>query len=262
MFKLLTFFLLLFSFVLPLQAEETALQNQLKKSDRQQVIRVIDGDTVILKDRSRVRLVGIQAPKLPLGRKRFRQWPQAGQSRQMLTDLILNKFVTLYYGGEKQDRYGRTLAHLFRDDGLWVQGEMLTQGLARVYSFPDNRAIVREMLDRETIARQQKRGIWALDFYRPRHADRAMQYRNSFQLVMGIVQKVAKVRGTYYLNFGADWREDFTIVIKAKAARRFIKANLDPTMYEGKKIEVRGWLKTYNGPMIEATHPEQIVTIE
>jgi hypothetical protein len=26
----------------------------------------------------------------------------------------------------------------------------------------------------------------------------------------------------------------------------------------GREIRVRGWLEFYNGPMIEATHPEQI----
>ncbi len=32
---------------------------------------------------------------------------------------------------------------------LWLQQEMVGQGLARVYSFPDNRACVRELLASE-----------------------------------------------------------------------------------------------------------------
>ena len=28
--------------------------------------------------------------------------------------------------------------------------------------------------------------------------------------------------------------------------------------YEGGRVRVRGWLKSFNGPMIEVTHPEQI----
>lgn len=32
--------------------------------------------------------------------------------------------------------------------------------------------------------------------------------------------------------------------------------------YKGHILRVRGWLKSFNGPMIEATHPEQIEVLE
>jgi hypothetical protein len=38
----------------------------------------------------------------------------------------------------------------------------------------------------------------------------------------------------------------------------FDQAGLAIGAYEGKRVRVRGWLKSFNGPMIEATHPEQI----
>lgn len=262
MVKIIPLFFLLF-FVCPMaQAGLGDVREQLKKSIRQQVIEVVDGDTVILEDKTRVRLVGIQAPKLPLGRKGFREWPLGKESRDMLATLTLGKFVTLYYGGQRRDRYGRALAHLFLEDGLWVQGELLRGGMARVYSFPDNRAVVGEMMALEQEARRDNRGIWALDYYQPKDQAKADRHRNSFQLIKGVVKDVAKVRSTYYLNFGEDWREDFTIVIKSQAARKFKKAGVLPEDYLGKKIEVRGWLKYYNGPMIEITHPEQIMIIE
>ena len=40
--------------------------------------------------------------------------------------------------------------------------------------------------------------------------------------------------------------------------RLFDRAGLDIGAYEGKRVRVRGWLKSFNGPLIEATHPEQI----
>tara|TARA_R110002073_G_scaffold58777_2_gene148695 strand:+ start:4871 stop:5722 length:852 start_codon:yes stop_codon:yes gene_type:complete len=244
-------------------AEATAaLRDQLKKATRQKVTAVTDGDTVILEDNSRVRLVGLQAPKLPLGRKNHPPWPLAQESKRALEKLVLGQYVTLYYGGAERDRYGRALAHLFRDDGLWVQEEMLNHGMARVYSFADNRALVTEMLNREQQARRRQDGIWALDFYAPRTPAEGLPQRNRFQLVQAIVRHVAKVRGTYYLNFGDDWKTDFTIVIKSPAARLFHKTGHAPESYKNKKIEIRGWLKTYNGPMIEASHPEQIMIID
>ncbi len=41
------------------------------------VLEVVDGDTLILEGRTEVRLAGIQAPKLPLGRPGFETWPRA-----------------------------------------------------------------------------------------------------------------------------------------------------------------------------------------
>lgn len=233
-------------------------RTKLKKSTRQQVVKIIDGDTLILRDKTRIRLVGMEAPRLMADRSKFGTWSVGYKSAQLLSRLTLDKFVTLYYGGQRRDRYGRLLAHLFLDNGLWVQGEMLRSGMARVYTFADNRAVVPEMMVLEQQARQAGRGMWAVDYFKPKDQQTSGKYRNSFQLIMGTVKDVAHIRGTYYLNFGADWHTDFTVVIKSAAARKFIKTNIDPENYRGKKIEIRGWLKIYNGPMIEATHPEQI----
>jgi hypothetical protein len=69
------------------------------------------------------------------------------------------------------------------------------------------------------------------------------------------------VRKRTYLNFGADWRSDFTITIAPKDRRLFEADGIDPLIYQGKRVRVRGWLKSYNGPLIDATHPEQIEVI-
>src|SRR5918995_1966448 len=99
------------------------------------VVEVVDGDTVVLDDGKEVRLVGIQAPKLPLNRPNFKEWPLACEAKDELEKLVLNQRVTLSYGGTRMDRHGRTLAHLHTDNGTWAQGEMLSRGLARVYTF-------------------------------------------------------------------------------------------------------------------------------
>ena len=41
-------------------------------------------------------------------------------------------------------------------------------------------------------------------------------------------------------------------------ARAFEAAGIDTLAYRGRRVRVRGWLESYNGPMIEATHPAQI----
>ncbi len=239
-----------------------AAADALKAGPTATVARVVDGDTVVLSQpalgATQVRLVGIQAPKLPLGRLNFPTWPLAEESKRALAALVTGKTLTLSFGGADLDRHGRLLAHLHDASGQWVQGEMLRAGMARVYSFADNRALVAEMLALEREARAARRGIWGHPFYAVRAADALDRDIGTFQVVEGRVRKAAKVKGTVYLNFGDDWRSDFTVVIDAEARRLFRKAGVDPEAYEGKSVRVRGWLKLFNGPMIQATHPEQI----
>ncbi len=242
---------------------------------------VVDGDTLVLADGRQVRLVGIQAPKLPLGRAGFREWPLAREAKAALEALVglsgvglpgvglpgaglpgQPKRLRLAYGGRRTDRHGRLLAHLFDLTGRWIQGGLLARGMARVYSFADNRARISDMLAIERRARAAKRGIWGHPHYRVIAHLEADRFLDSFQLVEGTVVRGAQVRGRGYLNFGEDWRRDFTIFISRRARKRFERAGLDPESYSGKRVRVRGWIKSYNGPMIEATHPEQIEVLE
>ncbi|MCE2509647.1 MAG: thermonuclease family protein [Alphaproteobacteria bacterium] len=213
---------------------------------------VVDGDTLVLESGDVVRLVGIQSPKLPLGRPGFPTQPLADAAKAALSDLVLQKKVALHFSGRRGDRHGRHLAHLFDAIGQWIQGEMLERGLARVNSYADNRARV------ERQARAQNRGIWTDPFYRVLTPEAADAHLNRFELVEGRVYKAAIVKGNGYLNFGEDWRTDFTIFVSRQARRLFEREGIDITAYTGKRVRVRGWVSRYNGPMIEATHPEQI----
>jgi hypothetical protein len=112
------------------------------------------------------------------------------------------------------------------------------------------------MLELEAQARERKRGIWGLDFYAVIAPEDAARAIGTFQVVEGQVLDAAKVKGRTYLNFGPDWRTNFTVTIPPGTARLF--RAMKPLALEGRRIRVRGWLKSYNGPQIEATHPEQI----
>jgi len=241
---------------------------------------IVDGDTLVIEmtetapatppeaaagRRIQIRLVGIQAPKLPLGRPGFAAWPLASEAKAALSGLALGKRLSLSFGGRRLDRHGRLLAQLHTPDGTWIQGEMLSRGLARVYTFSDNRMLAAEMYAKERGAREAKRGIWADPFYAVREAEPPEpleRLAGSFQLVEGRVANAAVVRGRGYLNFGADWKTDFTISIPPTALRLFRGAKIDVAAFAGKRVRVRGWMESYRGPMIEATHPEQIEVLE
>lgn len=237
-------------------ADQTALG--LAIEERAEVIEVIDGDTVVLSNGREVRLVGIQAPKLPLGRPNFAIWPLADEAKSALSDLTLGQTVDLAFGGRRIDRHGRLLAHLFDEDGRWIQGQMLERGLARVYTFADNRALAGEMLSLERSARSTGRGIWGDPFYAVRTAEQVREDIGTFQVIEGRIADVAEVRNTTFMNFGHDWRSDFTITLDSEARRLFESEGIEPGHFEDEMVRVRGWVESWNGPMVEVSHPEQI----
>ena len=225
------------------------------------VVEVTDGDTVTLAGGAEVRLVGIQAPKLALGRAGFRPWPLAEEAKAAVVALCLDRDATLGYVGQKIDRHGRLLAHLTCAPGTWVQGTMLTRGLARVYTFADNRARAAEMLALEAQARAAHRGIWSLPFYAVREARDTRLPTGSFQLVAGTVLDAAVVHGRAYLNFGPDRHTDFTVTVAPRDLDAFGGA-AGIAAYEGRRVRVRGWIARRDGPQVVATHPEQIEVLK
>jgi endonuclease YncB( thermonuclease family) len=253
--------LLVAAFPIRAAAEDIRLPAGLEPGGTAKAVAVIDGDTLTLDDGRDVRLVGLQAPKLPLGRRGFKTWPFAGEAKAALERLALGRRLQLHYGGREIDRHRRVLAHLTdTETGRWIQGAMLAQGMARVYTFKDNRSAIPEMLAIERNARAAKRGIWSHPYYAVRSPETAARDVDSFQLVEGTVLDVAERKGKTFLNFGADWRSDFTVLVQSRDARSFRKAGLSLKDLEGRRIRVRGWIRSWNGPLIEATHPEQIET--
>jgi len=241
------------------------------------VTSIVDGDTVSLEDGRQVRLVGIQAPKLALGRAGFEDWPLAEEAKQALSEMVLGRPVGLFYGGLAQDRHGRVLAHLQVGDGQkdwsagqgWVQRRLVAQGLARVYSFADNRACIDPLLAAEAEARAQMRGLWDLPFYALRDAHEAgLKTRDGhFELVEGRIADAVEKSGRVYFNFGADWRTDFTISMRAAVLRGLIRAHGDKGLlnvadFAGWRVRVRGWIDDYNGALIKLTHAEQLELLE
>ena len=105
---------------------------------------------------------------------------------------------------------------------LWLQEALVAKGLARVYSFSDNRACVAELVAREAEARAKRRGLWGSSLYRVASAldlERLGCLTHSYQLVEGTVAAVGEGRGPIYLNFAKDWRSDFTVTASTAKTR-------------------------------------------
>ncbi len=230
---------------------------------------IVDGDTLFLESGLKVRLSALQAPKLSLGREHVQDWPLSTNSKNTLSELALGKSVMLYYGGLQRDRHDRALAQVFLMDGngeqgMWLQEEMIRRGMGRVYTWPDTWQDSDRLYAAEREAREAERGIWGHGFYQVRgpEPNALSQDMDSFQIVEGIITSSARVRDKVFLNFGSDYRTDFTIFVDKQGQRRFKKIGLDPRSLEGARVRVRGWLELENGPMIILDHPERLEVLD
>ena len=221
------------------------------------VVRVLDAETIALDDGSEVRLIGALAPRPPRNSPGASAWPPERLAREALEGLLLGRTVELKFAGRRTDRYGRALAHVFVDragEKVWVQGHLLSQGLARAYALPGNTACLKDMLAHERTAREAGLGLWASAAYAVREANEVgelLKRRNRFEIVEGDVVDVAEVGGRVYLNFGIDWRRDFTAAVAERLVRASSGGVLELKSLIGKRVRVRGWIERRNGPLLD-----------
>ncbi|MGH6816258.1 MAG: thermonuclease family protein [Hyphomicrobiaceae bacterium] len=237
---------------------------RLEPGERQAVVRVIDGETLALDDGSEVRLIGALSPRSPDSGANATVWPPEREATAELERLVLGRSVDLAFAGRRRDRYGRILAHVFADTGagrVWVQGHMLAAGRARAYALPESAACYEELLAYERQARTTNAGLWSHAAYRIRsalHTRELLRLRSTYQIVEGRIAHIADIRGHVYLNFGSNWREDFTAGVKSAVRRTVFAGGRDPKTLEGRQVRIRGWIDRRNGPAIDVVHPGQI----
>lgn len=228
------------------------------------VIRVIDGDTITLDDGSELRLVGALAPRAADAGLDVENWAPERAARETLEALTLGRRVELAVAGRRNDRYGRLLAHAFVVTPAgreWLQGHMLASGHARAYVLPGNSACLSELLEHETVARESGRGLWAHAAYQVKPASSTrdlLRLRSTYQIVEGRVVKAVETGGHTFLNFGEDWKEDFTARVDPADRRALLADGFAAKSFEGRRVRVRGWIERRAGPAIQIQDTGQI----
>lgn len=95
------------------------------------VTRVIDGDTLVLQNGEKVRLICVDTPER--GEKGFKK------AKEFLEQLVLNKKVLLEKDITNRDKYDRLLRYVYVND-IFVNKEIVKQGYGKVYRYePDTK---------------------------------------------------------------------------------------------------------------------------
>lgn len=230
---------------------------------------VADGPVILLAGDTELRLAGLTIPAPPRDPKSAVAAQSAAAAKAYLKSLVTGRQL-LAAPGLRKDRRGRDVVQLVaaaKGEGTltWVQAEMVRAGQARVWPSRRGTACAPWLLRLEAEARRTNKGLWALDRNAvvDAWATRKLRAReNSFQLVEGEVQAVAETKRFTYLNFGRDWRTDFTATLSARTANRLKKEGFSVAGLKGKRVRVRGWVRYANGPSISVSVAEQIELLQ
>jgi micrococcal nuclease len=135
------------------QSDTTVLQPTVGGSTECTVARVIDGDTIVCGEGSRVRLILINAPERGQG--------VYADSATMLARRLMpaGARVRLEFDVELYDRYRRVLAYVYTGP-VFVNREIVRRGFAHVAVYPPNVKWVELMRAAADSAREEKLGLW------------------------------------------------------------------------------------------------------
>ncbi len=197
---------------------------------------VVDTGSVVLDDGRTVALAGIWMP------------PTAAPS---LKALLVGQVVTLSH--ETTDRHGMPHAILTLPDSSILQSMLLAKGAAQVLPNGVPADVLNGLYGAELGPRTARAGLWGSADNGLHTPASVVQRIGHFAIVQGTVHEVATVKGTTYVNFGDDWRTDFTLAMPSGLAR-----TLKAKDWAGRDVRARGWVQNYNGPLISITETSQV----
>ncbi len=229
--------------------------------EQYEIVKVIDGDTVVLNDSSHslVRYIGIDTPEILTVDTPGE--PFSSDATEFNKELLEGRKIRLEFDEEKYDRYGRLLAYVYADD-IFVNEEIVKRGLADSLEIEPNikyRDRIRRALKQ---AQDSKVGIWSdPDNYHTPKANktflikpsRSDDYIGQSVVVRGKITNYRKSDKVLVLKI----ENDLDIVIFKSDWDNFDFFGIKPEIYYvGSPVEAIGRIKLYKGhTQIIVNHP-------
>ena len=215
-----------------------------------QIKKIHDGDTILLENGTKLRLLGINTPEVS---KRDKIADEGGEeAKQWLIEKLKGTKIKLRYDLERKDKYGRVLAHVFTKNNEHINLQLVAYGLAIANIYPPNLKYADKLIAAQQQAELQQLGLWNMSAYAVKNVNDfdSKKYRG-WQRIKGTVIKIKQARKYNYLYFSSQFA--------LKIARNSEKLFGDLNDYLGKTIEARGWVskrKQYYHLLIR--HPSAI----
>lgn len=120
------------------------------------VVRVSDGDTVVLAALGKTRLIGVDTPEVH-GQAECYGYEASRFAKRLLPE---GRRVEYRLGVEPRDRYGRALAYVWLDGGRMVNLTLAERGYAQPLTIPPNVDYAEHFVAAARRAREARRGLW------------------------------------------------------------------------------------------------------
>lgn len=155
--------------------EQTDKVNLPKNLIEAQVIRVIDGDTIVVSIdavEEKVRLIGIDTPESRANKRAELQEKELGKDIESIVELgkkskeftksMLENVPKVYleFDVQQRDKYGRLLAYVYLPDGRMLNKEIICNGYAMPLTIPPNVKYEKEFRECFQKAIQERKGLW------------------------------------------------------------------------------------------------------
>lgn len=217
------------------------------------VKRVYDGDTLVLENNERVRLLSVNTPEI---NSRHREAePGGNEARDWLKNRLKKGQVYLQYDAEKHDRYDRLLAYAWTPDGDFINEELLQQGLAALSLQPPNLQYADQLIAAQQQAIEANKGLWAEPHYQPRKATTINEnaYRG-WQRWRLTAKSRSQTRNYWVLKVND------RISLRIAKKHQALFSPLED--YLNQPLEVRGWMsKRGENYHLFVHHPSSIVRL-
>jgi len=156
--KYVVLFSILLTIVLAGCVKPETPQSEFEIVEKETVARVIDGDTFVLKNEERVRLIGIDTPER--GERCFEE------AKNRLQELVFGKDVLLYKDKSHRDKYGRIVRFAYVD-GIFVNLVLVEEGFAKSFEFAPDNSLADLFREAEETATEGNGCLWEKDGVEP-----------------------------------------------------------------------------------------------
>jgi micrococcal nuclease len=131
--------------------------DRLAAAESDEVVRVVDGDTVVLRSAGKSRLIGVDTPEVFGGQECFGGEASAFARRLLRPGLRVRVELDV----EERDRYGRTLVYLRLPDGRSFNELLVAEGFAVPLTIPPNVRHAKRFGELARRARERAAGLWS-----------------------------------------------------------------------------------------------------
>ena len=201
-------------------------------TERVPLSRVVDGDTLVLKDGRRLRIIGINTPEKGRNGAADEAFAEAARAaaRQYLQGV---RSPLIQRGSRETDKYGRLLVHVFRDEySDSLASDLLARGLGWRIAIPPNLGYGDCLQGAEDKARSAARGVWSDAFLQ---SAEARTPRQGFRLLRARLVDIS-FKDSWWLETDGG----FVARVMARDQHGFDRDSLKRAL--GSDLEFRGWM--------------------